>query len=92
MTAHLPAVTSGLAQLPEPPSHVRIVGAPAALAAGRAESPDWVVVDANGCQQGGSGSRGGAVRLMSRLASRAHEALPLQVVDPYGHLTGDRLA
>ncbi len=92
MTPHLPAVTPVLAQLPEPPSNVRIVGAPAARAARRAEPPDWVVVDANGCRQGGSGSRGGAVRLMSRLASRAHEVLPLQVVDPYGHLTGDRLA
>ena len=92
MTAHPSAVAPVPAQPPEPPSNVRIVGAPAARAARRAEPPDWVVVDANGCRQGGSGSRGGAVRLMSRLASRAHEVLPLQVVDPNGHLTGDRLA
>jgi hypothetical protein len=76
----------------EPPSHVRLIAAPDAVLAGRSEARDWLVVDSKGRRQGGSGSRGGAVRLMSRLALRAQGELPLTVVDPGGHPTGDRLA
>jgi hypothetical protein len=53
---------------------------------------DWLVVDGAGGQQGRTGSRAEAVRLMSRIAMRAPGILPLTVVDHRGRPTGDRLA
>ncbi len=81
----------------EPGSNVRIVPVPALVP--RCETdvepaePGWAVVHGDGHRQRQLlHSRGEAVRLMSRLALCEHSVLPLRVVDPLGHPTGDRLA
>jgi hypothetical protein len=80
----------------EPQSNIRIVTAPAEdivqLVPTRATDSGWLVVDGTGSQQGQTGTRSEAVRLMSRLAMRARSTLPLTVVDWHGRPTGDRLA
>ena len=80
----------------EPQSHIRIVTAPAVdavlLVPTQPTDLDWLVVDGTGSQQGQTGSRAEAVRLMSRLALRARSTLPLTVVDCQGRPSGDRLA
>jgi hypothetical protein len=80
----------------EPQPHVRILDLGSSAlheVGGRTAAPrDWLVVDGAGARAGETPSRGEAVRLMSRLALRSRSVLPLTVVDPDGHPTGDRLA
>ncbi len=81
----------------EPGSNVRIVPVPALVPRCETDAeeaePGWAVVHGDGHRQGQLlHSRGEAVRLMSRLALCERSVLPLRVVDPRGHPTGDRLA
>ena len=81
----------------EPGSNVRIVPVPPLVPRcetdAEAAEPGWAVVHGDGHRQGQLlHSRGEAVRLMSRLALCERSVLPLRVVDPRGHPTGDRLA
>ncbi len=86
---------------PDPHSNLRVVDAGTAgpppsgatrSRAPRTDEPGWSVVDTNGDLRGQAHDRAGAVRLMSRLALKAHGELPLRVTDPQGQPTGDRLA